>query len=321
MNFGSYEATVFTDTPAQQGAVFQKVAAAGAKWIRWTVPFDSEEPTAGSFNPYPLAELQQAIGAGLQVDALLSNSPAWAATAAGAPGDGSPSPSAYATFAAWTAAEYSPLGINTYEIWNEENLEQPWGKAFTPQEYVALLKAAYSAIKGVDPNATILVGGLAPAPDSTDGTSYEPVTFLTQMYQYGAGGFFDALADHPYSFPDLPTDVSGPSNAWNPFSYLPTLHQIMADNGDGSKQIWLTEYGAPTAGTRAVSTAIQAEMITEAFQFAQANSWVGPLFIYDWQGDSEDSFGLYDASGAPKPSAAAFTAAAAQRLSVTLSWK
>ncbi len=88
---------------------------------------------------------------GLKVDALLTGSPPWAATA-----DGSPSPAAFAAFAKAAVDEYWPLGVRTYEIWNEENDVQPWGKAFTPAEYTVLLKATYAAIKGVHPGATVV---------------------------------------------------------------------------------------------------------------------------------------------------------------------
>ena len=310
MNFANGETDVYNASYAEQLATMAQVKAAGTQWLRWNVPMATEEPSAGDFNWYTTQEIEAALANGLKVDALLTSAPSWASTAAGAPGDGSPSPSAFAAFAKAAVEEYAPLGVTTYEIWNEENDTQPWGLAFTPAEYTALLEASYTAIKSVDPTATVIVGGFAPAPDTTDGTSYEPVTFLTQMYADGAQGSFDAVADHPYSFPDLPDQT----DSWNPFTYLPILHQIMATNGDGSKQIWLTEYGAPTSGvTGSVTPAFAAESITDAFQWAQQYSWVGPLFIFDWQASSYDTYGdygLYTADGSATPAAAAYSAAA-----------
>ena len=188
---------------------------------------------------------------------------------------------------------------------------QSWGAAFSPAEYTALLQASYAAIKSANANAEVLVGGMAAAPDASGGASYEPVTYLTDMYAAGAKGSFDAVADHPYSFPDLPQQA----DAWNPFTYLPTLHQIMVDNGDGSKQIWLTEYGAPTSGVAgAVTPLFQAQSITGATAWAQQYSWVGPLFVFDWQSSSYDTYGdygMFNADGTPTPAAAAFSTAAA----------
>ena len=264
---------------------------------------------------------------GLKVDVLLTDSPIWAATA-----DGSPSPADFAAFAKAAATKFAPLGISTFEIWNEENDTQPWGAAFSPAEYTALLRASYAAIKSANAKAEVLVGGLAAEPNASRGASYEPVTFLTEMYAAGAKGSFDAVADHPYSFPDLPQQT----NSWNPFTYLPTLHQIMVEHGDGSKQIWLTEYGAPTSGVAAAvkhrsgsseprrrrpaspptrhRLLFQAESITDAFDWAQQHSWVGPLFVFDWQSSSYDTYGdygIFNANGTPTRAAAAFSTAAA----------
>ena len=303
MDFGGDEASVYDSSYAQQLATFAQVKADGAQWIRWTMPMNDGEPESGQFNWYETQELQAAVASGLKVDALLTNSPSWAATA-----DGSPSPTAFAAFAKAAVEEYAPLGVTTYEIWNEENVTQAWGEAFTPAEYTALLQASYTAIKGADPTAEVLVGGFSPAPDS-GGASYAPVTFLTDMYADGAQGSFDAVADHPYSYPDLPDQT----DSWNPFTYLPTLHQIMADNGDGSKQIWLTEYGAPTTGTGAVTPAFQAESITGAFQWVKQYSWIGPLFIFDYEESTDDTygdFGIFNADGTPTQAGTAFSTAA-----------
>ncbi len=305
VNFGGGEVAVWRSTYAQQLATFAQVKASGAQWARWTVPMDDQEPRPGRFNWYAAQELRAAVASGLKVDALLTNSPSWAATA-----DGSPSPTAFAAFAKAAVQEYWPLGVTTYEIWNEENDTQAWGKAFTPAEYAALLRATYAAIKGAHPGATVVVGGFAPAPDATDGTSYEPVTFLTGMYADGAQGSFDAIADHPYSFPDRPDQ----SDAWNPFTYLPTLHHVMAAHGDGGKQIWLTEYGAPTSGTSgAMTPQFKAESITEAFRWAHNRSWVGPLFIFDWQPspyDTDGDYAIHNAGGALTLGGLAFSGAA-----------
>jgi len=305
VNFGGDEVSVWQSPYPEQLATFAQVKAAGAQWVRWTVPMDDQEPRPRLFNWYAAQELRAAVASGLKVDALLTNSPSWAATA-----DGSPSPVAFAAFARAAVEEYWPLGVTTYEIWNEENDTQAWGKAFTPAEYTALLKAAYAAIKGARPGATVVAGGFAPAPDATDGTSYEPVTFLTQMYADGAQGSFDAIADHPYSFPDLPDQ----SDSWDPFTYLPTLHHVMAVNGDGAKQIWLTEYGAPTSGTSgAVTPQFQAESITEAFRWAHNHPWVGPLFIFDWQPspyDTDGDYAIRNPDGTPTLGGLAFSGAA-----------
>ena len=67
-----------------------------------------------------------------------------------------------------------------------------------------MLKRAYVEIKAVDPTATVLAGGTAPAPDDPSGRDMSPVTFLRNIYANGGKGYFDAFAHHPYSFPCSP---------------------------------------------------------------------------------------------------------------------
>ena len=88
----------------------------------------------------------------------------------------------------------------------------------------------------------------------------EPPTFVNAMYRLGAKGFFDATAIHPYVYPNgLAIDDH---NGW---SDVERVHQLMVDNGDGGKKIWMTEIGAPTSAPSAagVNQDEQARQITD----------------------------------------------------------
>ena len=168
--------------------------------------------------------------------------------------------------------------------------------------YTADLIAAYQAIKAVEPDQTVLTGGLAP--ESNDGTDINAVTFLQDMYADGAGGYFDAVGYHPYSYPALP-DTPEPWSAWTQMSAsTPSIRSVMAANGDSGMQVWITEVGWPT-GTSDVSgidgDTAQVDEINQVTNFAQTNSWVGPVYWYTFQDDQTGPFGLVDASGASKP--------------------
>jgi hypothetical protein len=84
----------------------------------------------------------------------------------------------------------------------------------------------------------------------------------------------------------------------------------MTDNGDAAKQIWMTEWGAPTngpSGSGYVSEAVQADMIRDAFQLVKTYPWAGPLFVYRYNdlGTSnstiENFFGLVRFDNSKKP--------------------
>jgi hypothetical protein len=262
-------------------------------------------------------QLDQAVrsvrAAGMSVGLIIDGCPPWAALA-GTSGDSSPPASSaqYATWAATVAARYAPQGVSMFEIWNEPNIVRFWQPKPNPAAYTADLVAAYRAIKAVDRSAFVISGGLAPA--VTNGTDISPIDFLKAMYAHGAKGSFDALGDHPYTYPALPNTYKTWS-AWSQMAQTsPSLRSVMTSNGDGGKQIWITEVGAPSGGPGGVGQAQQATEFTQAIADAKVTSWIGALYMYSWQDEgtdqtnNEDWFGMLTAGGSTK---AAYKAVAA----------
>ena len=279
-----------------------------ANW-RWVQPNSAHAFEWGQLDQ----EVNSIRAAGMSVDLVIDGCPAWAAVT-GAAADPSAQPassSQYATWAAEVAARYAPKGVSDFEIWNEPNDVQFWQPAPNPAAYAADLIAAYAAIKAVDPSAFVISGGLAP--ETNDGTNYNPITFLKTMYAGGAKGSFDALGYHAYSFPATP-DTYESWSAWSQMARTsPSIRDIMTANGDGGKPIWITEFGAPSSGPSGVGTAAQSTALYQAITYAKKCDWIGALYIYTWQdtatGPSIDNgFGLLTSSGSPKP---AYGAAAA----------
>ncbi len=116
----------------------------------------------------------------------------------------------------------------------------------------------------------------------------------------------DAVSIHPYSFPALPSNSSTAS--WNTFYRLRNAHDIMVNNGDGAKKIWLTEFGTPTGpGGDAVSEQQQAAIIADGLTTARSFDYLGPLFVYEIRDGAtgtaniEDNFGLLHTDRSAKP--------------------
>jgi polysaccharide biosynthesis protein PslG len=260
-------------------------------------------------------EVNSARAAGISVDLVIDGCPSWAAVA-GARRDPSPQPassSQYARWAAEVAARYAPKGVRIFEIWNEPNLGRAWQPRPNPAAYTADLVAAYSAIKEVDPSAFVVSGGLAAIP--THGRNYSPIAFLRAMYADGARGSFDALGFHPYTYPMFPNS-KGSFTGWSFMDQSnPSLRSVMIAHGDGSKPIWITEFGAPSSGWGSVGARGQAIELKQAISDAKTTSWIGALYIYTWQdmgndpSDRLDWFGLLTAAGSPKPAYAQVAAA------------
>ena len=310
--FGMSVPALLGETPAQVTSAMTAMASIGLRWVRVDADWDYIQPTsAASFDWSATDEVVAAANAAhMSVDLIIDDSPAWANSSnSGGTFTQPTSASAFATFAGQVAARYGPLGVHAYEIWNEQNTQAFWLPTPNPSFYTSMLKDSYAAIKAVQPDSTVISGGLSPA--STDGTDYSPTDFLTDMYADGAAGSFDALGFHAYSYPALP-DTEESWSGWSQMDQTsPSIRSIMQANGDGAKQIWITEVGAPSDGPDGVGTAAQAEEITQVVEAAKASPYIGEVFFYTYQDSSVDPdyFGLLNADGSQKPAWGALAAA------------
>jgi hypothetical protein len=295
---------------AEVDADLDAMVATGAKWLRFDFDWASAEPTPGSYRwTYIDRVVSKARARNLRILATPAYTPAWARPAGTSDKHGPTDPAAYAAFVKAAARRYAPMGVHHWEIWNEPNVQQFWQPQPNVSQYAAMLRAAAVAIRSVDAKAVVLSAGLAPAADTADGRYVSPRTFLSRLYQAGAGASFDAVGMHPYAWPYGISAVGD----WNQWSSMPKTYDIMVANGDGAKKIWATEYGAPTGtNSRSVSEADQARFVKEAFPEWASHEWSGPVFWYSFRdagtdrADLEDNFGLQRRDATAKPALAEF---------------
>jgi len=313
--FGFAAPEVLSDNQSTQVAQLQQMKALGVTSIR--VDADWYWTQLNGPDSFDWASLDQVASSlqqvGLTADFVIDGCPPWAAvsSAKGQEFAQPASPAEFAKFAGEVAARYGPKGVVKYfEIWNEPNIQRFWLPQPDVAAYSADLIAAYAAIKAADPSAVVISAGLSDAADTS--TSYDPRTFLEDMYAAGAKGSFDGVGDHPYSYPASPDNgLSG----WSQMSATsPSLRSIMIEHGDSAKKIWITEYGAPTTGSDSVSESDQSTELVQAISQAQQLSWIGSFYIYTWSdvssGPSVDNgFGLLTDTNAQKPAYTAVSAA------------
>jgi hypothetical protein len=310
--FGMSVPSLEGETSSEQAAALAAMKNIGLRWVRIDANWSWIQ--YGGPTSFDWSVLDQAVRAilasGMYPDLIIDDAPPWArATDARADWGEPASAHAYATFAGQVAARYGPMGVSTYEIWNEPNIVAFWYPAPNPGLYTKMLKDAYAAIKVSEPNATVISGGLAPTTDS--GRDISPVAFLTDMYADGAESSFDALGYHAYSYPALP-DMYESWSGWSELDQTtPSIRSVMIANGDGDKQVWITEIGAPSAGRYGVGTTAQAEEVTQAVHGARSHSWIAAMFFYTYRDAATDPdyFGLLKANGKPKPAWKALAAA------------
>lgn len=118
--------------------------------------------------------------------------------------------------------------VKYFEVWNEEDNSSFW--MGTPAQYFEMLRTAYIGAKEGNPNAVVMLGGLAA--DSG---------YLPKLYNLGAQNYFDALAWHPYGWQTPPDNPQSQFNITNS-----NYFQSAAANGDTAKPVFLNEVGFST---------------------------------------------------------------------------
>ena len=307
-------------TRAGVGAALDDAVALHARWVRADLSWADVQPDGPDQHRWAPFDrvVRSARARGLRVLPLLGYSPAWARD----PGCGSfacppRNAAAFARFARLAVRRYAPLGVHTWEIWNEPNLPTFWPHP-DPDRYAALLRVTADAVRQADPHARVLLGGLAAADSTTDG-AIDPRTFLGQVCAAGACRGLSGVAYHPYTFPHLASDVTAPGTAWNRIAETHwSLRGVLDRYGFPRMKIWATEFGAPTGGPGTsdhVTEARQAEIAADAVVTAARSPDVTALF---WYTDRDDLaylsnvayFGLRRSDGSKKPAWSSFAAAA-----------
>jgi hypothetical protein len=278
----------------------------GVKWVKFQLPWKEVEPTKGIYNWGEWDRLIVAYRkAGFNILVSVVKSPDWARPAntdlsqEGPPAD----PATYARFVGEMSSRYKG-GIQAVEVWNEQNLAREGGGApMPPASYIALLSAAYKAIKAADSSIIVVSGAPTPAGDVPN-AAIDDISYLNAMYAAGLKNVSNAIGVHPsgYNCPataDWQT-VTDPSAAFRgPFDNrhhswcfrgtMEGYRNVLVANGDGSKLLWPTEFGwavssTPQAGYEYAADntrAEQAQWIGEAYQQAKQWGWVGPMFLWN----------------------------------------
>jgi len=178
--------------------------------------------------------------------------------------------------------------IKYWEIWNEPNLTISGYESglYDIADYVRILGVAHDAAKAADPDAVIVLGGLAsvwsypPSP-----TTYDYFDYLDALGKLGAWNNFDVLAIHPYR-PDAPEGSPWRRDHQITFpEEMARLDRIIETYG--AKPVWLTELGwASSHGWPGVSDDEQAQFLARTYVMALAQPSIEKIFWYDFRDDS-----------------------------------
>lgn len=279
---------------------------AGFNWAKVQIRWADVEAQPGAINWGAIDNaVNGANGGGVNLLLSVVTAPDWARPGQNLAEHGPPTdPQTYANFVGAIAARH-PGRVQAYEVWNEQNLAREWGGPGrqSASQYVGLLRAAYTAIKGVDPATTVLVGALTPAGTVDLGggaLAIDDIDFLQQMYAAGMRGYFDAIAVHPSGFnssaladPRDPGTLGRESGFRGHRSFyfrnFEFYRDVMVRNGDAAKQLWFTEFGWASGGEAGQEWAYahqnseedQANFLVQAFQYGRDRGYIGVMIVWN----------------------------------------
>lgn len=306
-------------------------AALGANVIRLAVSWEALQPVsssgyAGWYIDALDAVVARAKARSLKVIITPVFTPCWASSAAGAPsGCGrttipdyqiSPpaNPSTYATMAAGLARRWAGA-LAGIEVWNEPNQAAFWKSTAPARDYAKLVRATYSAVKGVDRSLPVVIGV----------TAGVDVTFLSQVRAQNVGSSYDAISVHPYNDGRSPETLIDPRYAASTF--LQGLRDLRTalTNWRETRPVWITEMGWNTSTQRGalwldgVSPDDQAAYLSRALAMladpASGIAFPTTAVVYRLRdtgtdpADPQQNYGLMTKTRAAKPALAAVSSA------------
>ncbi|MEA2277504.1 MAG: hypothetical protein QOC78_2464 [Solirubrobacteraceae bacterium] len=265
-----------------------------------------------------------------------------------------PRPDLFGQFARAVALRYAGA-VDRYIIWNEPNLPlwlQPQNTCkrrgctpYAPHLYRRLVRAAYPAVKLVDPSATVLFGALAPRGESQTKANARtrPLAFIREMGcvdsrlrrdRRGSCSAFkplaaDGFAYHPHSIfraPDDPQPQPDEASMGDLRRLERTLDRTQRAGGfvhaaGGRFELYFTEWGyqtRPPDPIQGVTLTQQSRWLQQGTYVAYKDPRVRLLTQYEWRDEalgkgsnplskySGWQSGLNFADGRPKPSLRSF---------------
>jgi hypothetical protein len=302
---------------------------------RAPIVWDKVQPTRTSFD---WASVDQLVGAyaaaGVRTAPFLWGSPAWAGTGGlKRPPTSASSMTAWKTFLKAAVARYkpggtywgtpyhqeyganaTPLPIQSWQIWNEVNLQFSYpGSTYQQkaQKYGALVQASHEAIKSKDPQAQTVLAGITTQKDPN------AFKFLGSFYNVRhIKDSFDVAAQHPYGSSDNQIKTA-----------IQKFRAVMGSHADKGTPLWITEFawGSGPPDSIGVNKGLmgQATALTNSYKMLLNNrtAWnLQRVYWYLWRdpvsGTGGCSFcetaGLLRNNRDPKPALDSFLAFTAE---------
>ncbi|MGY1805917.1 hypothetical protein ACI8AF_00940 [Blastococcus sp. SYSU D00669] len=269
-------------------------AAYGAVGVRVTADLSWLCPTR-ECRTAPLEPLvDRARELGLEVYLHVNSTPAWIddrGTWYGPEGEGAEE---WADLFAQLVARWGTQVVG-YEVWNEPNIREAWRQGPDPGAYADLLKAVWTAVQDVEPDAQLIGGVLS---NNDLGYMHALSEALAERGGNAENGFFyDQLGVHPYAGAEGmgydPKVVPGQHDVETGFGVKDMTFlgverlrdQVYEDEGI-RRDVVIGEFGYDTTpGTwYHVPEPERSEYLSEALRIAASWDWVEAFTVYTGDG-------------------------------------
>ena len=210
----------------------------------------------------------------------------------------------FSLFATGQVNKYKKI-IYHWEILNETNTKRFWIKKPDHQEYVSILKKIVPKIRKIQPEASIIFGGIM-GNDDTPSVPFQEKQYLKKCLQKGADPYFTVCNFHPYT-------VDSYLSVKNINQHMKSLNRVM-DHAVNyakdlcNKDVWFTEFGVSQSLWTRLRDHQVADLYLESYKWCQKRKI--PLFLWslcDAKGKQvswfspESHFGLLNIHDRPKP--------------------
>lgn len=208
--------------------------------ISWALvmPYEDAQPDFAAIDRVMAAATQRKVA----VAASITDAPEWALSAQG------PAPQQTARFASQLVQRY-PDTLQAIELFPRANTRAGWGRAPSPQAYLAVFQAVQQALDESGDSMLLVAGGLQPL--AQEGAALDASLFMDDLQflqgLYAAGGarlvkvvslqFTDVHNDLLASPLDTPGLI---------FRHYERVRALMLANGHESGLIWVTGFQIPS---------------------------------------------------------------------------
>jgi len=202
---------------------------------------------------------------------------------------------AFAAYAAFVVKHFAGR-VRLFDLWNEWDAHTGRTTEGSADDYVALARRVYPAIKAANPDAVVLTGGI---------TSFGLKRgWMERFFALGGAAFVDGVSLHPYNFDERTANT--------PEAAIAELDRVnvLAASAGRMLPIYVTELGYPTfTGRGGVSRETAAAYLARFVLLASTRPYVAGVWWYCLRDQGSDpankehNFGVLDSALRAKPAA------------------